>query len=100
MSHTTKNGNGERDIRLEMTKYAALAFAFFFFLCVLALVLGSLALLSDACKAMRASEQTFNRGWVVMGWWISGLSLSAYDTHQHFLVNYRRRRSVNFFCLP
>ena len=28
-----------------------------------------------------------NRGWVGMGWWVSGLLLGAYKntTHQHFL---------------
>ena len=35
---------------------------------------------------MRVSEATLNRGWVGMGWWVSG---SCYDTtHQHFLVSY------------
>ena len=37
---------------------------------------------------MRVTEETLNRGWVGMGWWVSGLLLDAYNnTHQqHFLV--------------
>ena len=40
---------------------------------------------------MRVSEETLNRGWVCMGWWVIGLLLGAYNniTHQqHFLVSY------------
>ena len=40
---------------------------------------------------MRVGEEALNRGWVDMGWWVSGLLLGAYNkiTHQqHFLVSY------------
>ena len=38
---------------------------------------------------MRVSEETFNRFWVGMGWWVSRLLLGAYNiNHQHFLVSY------------
>ena len=44
-------------------------------------VLGSLSLLSDA------SGQINVESWLgVMGWWVSGLLLGAYNTHQHVLV--------------
>ena len=40
---------------------------------------------------MRVSEETLNRGWVCMGWWVSELLLGVHNniTHQqHFLVSY------------
>ena len=40
---------------------------------------------------MRVSEETLNRGWVCMGWCVSGLLLRAYNniTHQQrFFVSY------------
>ena len=37
---------------------------------------------------MRVSAENVNRGWVGMGWWVSGVLLGAYNnTHQHFLVH-------------
>ena len=37
---------------------------------------------------MRISEQTLNRGWVGMGWCVSGLLLGAYNdtTHQQYFL--------------
>ena len=40
---------------------------------------------------MRVSDETLSRGWVGMGWWVSGLLVGAYDTtQQHFLVSHAR----------
>ena len=37
---------------------------------------------------MRVSEETLNRGWVGMGWWVIWLLMGAYNNthHQHLLV--------------
>ena len=63
-----------------------LRWRFFHLFCVPALlVLGS----RFHCWAMRVSEETLNCCWMCMGWWVSGLLLGAYITHQqHFLVSY------------
>ena len=44
---------------------------------------------------MRVSEETLNRGWVGMGWWVRALLLGAYNntTHQqHFLLSHTCQR--------
>ena len=46
---------------------------------------------------MRLSEETLNRGWVGMGWWVSGLLLGAYNTTYHnisLLSHVRQRKNL------
>ena len=82
-----KCGNEKRDKRLEVVKLlTALSYCVdgSFILSVFSISIMIASLLSDACQ-----RETFNRGWVGMGWWVSGFLLGVYKdtTHRkHFLV--------------
>ena len=60
----------------------ATALAVVFFVCVPALVLGSLSLLSDACQRRNREPWLGGCRWVATGcWWVSGWLLGASFYH-------------------
>ena len=54
---------------------------------------------------MRVSEETLNRGWVGMGWWVNGLSVGAskYEKTIFLILSFHailRCRLLHVFCVP